>query len=124
MIGSQTSALSATNRVRTAFRINIMRLKEYVRFDSGLLSILLSAYYLLKYMCIKVCKNDISGLTVMGSMFRHTKFDLVRAMATHYLLKAIALHGVVRVGGAFRQGAARTISEKNEDKMKYLYIYI
>ncbi len=119
MIGSQTSAWSAPRRVRTGFRINIMKLKEYVRFDSGLLSILLSAYYLLKYMCIKVCKNDISGLTVMGSMFRHTKFDRVREMATHYLLKAIAVHGVVRVGGEFRQGAARTISEKNEDKMRH-----
>jgi hypothetical protein len=39
-------------------------------------------------------------------------------MASHYLLKSIAVHGIVRVGEEFRQGAARTISEKTEDEMR------
>jgi hypothetical protein len=105
-------------RIRTFFRINVMKLKEYVRFDSRLLSIFLSAFYLLKYFCIKAYKNDFYALIVAGSMFRHTKFDLIREMVTKYLLRTIVRHGSLKVGKELHQIVSRSISENTENEIR------
>ncbi|MBN2569701.1 MAG: glycosyltransferase [Deltaproteobacteria bacterium] len=95
-----------------------MKIKEYVRFDSWVLSMVLSLFYLLKYFYMKVYKNDFYALPSAGSMFRHTKFDLIRGVATKYLLRTIASHGSLKVGKELHQIISESISDGMKEEIR------
>lgn len=99
-------------RLRIEIRIWVRKAKERIRFDSKVLSLALTAAYLLYYLYVRMRRGGIEALLVVGKIFRHTKFSWVRRAATRALLDRSRRHGAGRLGQEFLALSGRTLQRE------------
>ena len=78
-----------------------LKLFDFTRFDSRIASILLFAFYFIKYLAVRSIKGRLEALLTAGDMFRHTQFRFCRNYAAGILRKTIRKYGEKTVGSFF-----------------------
>ncbi|MDI6616255.1 MAG: hypothetical protein QME27_06040, partial [Syntrophaceae bacterium] len=98
-------------------RIWMRKAKEFVRFDSKVLSLVLTGAYLVFYLYVRARKGRAEAILVIGKIFRHTQFPWIRRAATRSLLKTCKRYGIRRLGDEFLKLAGERLSRETITKL-------
>ena len=98
--------------LRVGIRIWTKKVKELVRFDSKILSLILTIVYLAHYLYVRVRGGRPEALLVVGKVFRHTQFPWIRRAAARWLLVRYRPSGAANLGEEFLALAKRSLQQK------------
>jgi hypothetical protein len=100
------------------YRINKNKFMEFIRYDSEIASILLSIFYCIKYLFIRIKHGEFKALIVAGDAFRHTKFQWTRNIATNALKGALAKYGLRKTGEEFLSIISKNVEEQIVNELR------
>jgi len=101
-----------TRRIRVGIRIWMRKAKEFVRFDSKALSLVLTSAYLVYYLYVRARKGRAEAILVLGKIFRHTQFPSIREAATKALLQKCQSSGTQSLGNQFLALTGRRLDQE------------
>ncbi len=114
---STMDEMTITRRIRVGMRIWMRKAREFVRFDSKALSLVLTAAYLLYYLYVRILKGRVEAILVTGKIFRHTQFPWIRRAATRSLLEKCKRYGTRHLGEEFLMLAGERLSQEAITKL-------
>jgi Glycosyl transferases group 1 len=99
-------------RLHIKYRIQKNKLLEFVRYDSGITSIVLSIFYCFKYVFVRIKHGEFKALVVAGDIFRHTRFHWIRHLTIKILNASQSKHGSRKVGAEILDIISENVEEK------------
>jgi hypothetical protein len=109
--------MTVTRRIRVGMRIWMRKAKEFVRFDSKALSLVLTGAYLVFYLYVRARKGRAEAILVIGKIFRHTQFPWIRRAANPVTLGEIQTVGTRRLDEEFLTLAGERLSRETITKL-------
>jgi hypothetical protein len=85
---------------------------EFIRYNSGIASILLSIFYCFKYVIVRIKHGEFKALVVVGDAFRHTRFHWIRNLTTKILKISLSKHGSRKTGAEIFNIVSENVEEK------------
>jgi hypothetical protein len=99
-------------RMYIMYGINKNKFIEFIRYDSRIASILLSIFYCIKYVLIRIKHGEFKALIIAGDAFRHTRFQWIRNMTTNILKASLFKQGSQKTGAEILKIISENVDAK------------